>query len=69
MSNKPRTQNAHESGEDQQIRPPLVECGRNRAIEIFAIAIEAMFDARGRNAHVFCTDQPVRIRAIAENDT
>jgi len=64
---EPRAQNAHETGENQQVRRKLIKFRSNRAIEGFTIVEIAMLDAGGLDAGLPRAREAIRIGAIAEH--
>ena len=68
MVHEPGAEDAHEAGEDQQLRPDLVEPRGNGAIEGFAVGEIAVLDARGGYARGPGTLQAEGIGPVAEDE-
>ena len=65
--NKPRTQNTHESCEDQQVRIESIEFSGESAIERFSIGEVGVTKTPCFNVGLGCARESIRIRAIAKN--
>jgi len=66
---KPGAEDAHESGQDNQVRLIRVENTRNCTVKYFPVREIAMFEALGRNARSFRSSQAIGIRLVAEDNT
>lgn len=65
--NKPRTQNAHESGKNQQVGSGAVEFMRHRLVKRFAIRVLAVGQATRRDARFRRSRQADSVVTIAQD--
>ena len=66
---KPGAEDAHESGQDNQLRFMRVENTRDGTVKGFPVRIIAMFEAFGSNARSIRSSQAMGIGLVAEDNT